>query len=92
VGITTGTSANILSGISEGERVVVDGTDRLIEGAQVRVRKAGEADNPAGFDPEGGGSAPRGRGEFKKGDGAGSGNTPTGRDEFKKGRRGGATQ
>jgi membrane fusion protein, multidrug efflux system len=107
VGITTGTSANILGGISEGERVVVDGTDRLIEGAQVRVRKAGEADNPAGFDPEAG-SAPRsrgefkasgrggdasgGRGEFKKGDAAGSGTAPGGRDEFKKGRRGGDTQ
>jgi multidrug efflux system membrane fusion protein len=90
VGITTGTFANILGGISEGERVVVDGTDRLIEGAQVRVRKAGEADNPAGFDPEGTGSAPRGRGEFKAG-GRG-GDAPGGRDEFKKGRRGGATQ
>jgi multidrug efflux system membrane fusion protein len=108
VGITTSTSADILGGITDGERVVVDGTDRLIEGAQVRVRKAGEADNPAGFDPEGAGSAPRGRGdfkaggrggdapggrgEFKKGDSAGRGNTPGGRDEFKKGGRGGATQ
>jgi multidrug efflux system membrane fusion protein len=106
VGITTGTSADILGGISEGERVVVDGTDRLIEGAQVRVRKAGEADNPAGFDPEAG-SAPRGRGEFKgsgrggdrsgrgefkKGDAAGSGTAPGGRDEFKKARRGGETR
>jgi hypothetical protein len=26
--------------------VIVDGTDRLVEGAQVRVRKAGEVDNP----------------------------------------------
>ena len=48
VGITTDTSADILSGISEGDRVVVDGTDRLSEGAEVRVRKAGELDNPAG--------------------------------------------
>ena len=47
VGITTATDADILSGISDGDRVVVDGTDRLIEGAVVRVRKAGEMDNPA---------------------------------------------
>jgi len=41
VGLTTSTSADVLSGISEGERVVVDGTDRLVEGATVRVRQAG---------------------------------------------------
>jgi len=46
VGIAAGSSAQILGGISEGERVIVDGTDRLVEGAQVRVRKAGEVDNP----------------------------------------------
>src|ERR1700677_4751353 len=42
VGITTDTSAAILSGISEGDRVVIDGTDRLSEGTEVRVRRAGE--------------------------------------------------
>ena len=41
VGLTTSTSADVLSGISEGERVVVDGTDRLVEGATVRVRQGG---------------------------------------------------
>jgi multidrug efflux system membrane fusion protein len=46
VGIAAGSSAQILGGISEGERVIVDGTDRLVEGAQVRVRKAGELDSP----------------------------------------------
>ena len=39
--------ADILGGISEGDRVVVDGTDRLIEGATVRVRKAGRTGEPA---------------------------------------------
>jgi multidrug efflux system membrane fusion protein len=86
VGTTTDTSADILSGISDGDRVVVDGTDRLIEGAQVRVRKAGELDNPAGADAGGGRNAPGGRGELKKGD-AGSGTPPGGRDG--KGERGG---
>jgi multidrug efflux system membrane fusion protein len=52
VGIAAGSSAQILGGISEGERVIVDGTDRLVEGAQVRVRKAGELDSPP--DPAGG--------------------------------------
>src|SRR5580704_5089679 len=63
VGITTDTSADILSGISEGDRVVVDGTDRLSEGAEVRVRKAGELDNPPGFDGGGGGGGRNGRGD-----------------------------
>ena len=60
VGITTDTSADILSGISEGDRVVVDGTDRLSEGAEVRVRRAGELDDQPGSG--GGGNGRRGRG------------------------------
>src|SRR5580704_15453307 len=77
VGITTETSADILSGISDGDRVVIDGTDRLIEGAAVRVRKAGELDNPPGFDPGAGGRGGRGKkgggrkGGGKKGQGGG---------------------
>jgi multidrug efflux system membrane fusion protein len=82
VGITTETVSDILSGLADGDRVVVDGTDRLIDGAQVRVRKAGELDNPAGVDASGndasGGSGPgggrkggfKGKGNFKKGDGS----------------------
>jgi membrane fusion protein, multidrug efflux system len=70
VGITTETSADILSGISDGDRVVVDGTDRLIEGATVRVRKAGELENPPGYDPGAGGRGGRGKkGGGKKGGG-----------------------
>ncbi len=57
VGITTQTSADILSGIAEGDRVVVDGTDRLVENAVVRVRKAGELANT-----DGDGGAQSGRG------------------------------
>jgi membrane fusion protein, multidrug efflux system len=65
VGITTDTSTDVLSGISEGDRVVVDGTDRLVEGAQVRVRRPGELDDTLG--PDGGGRG--GRGGSRKGDG-----------------------
>jgi membrane fusion protein, multidrug efflux system len=62
VGLTTSTSADVLSGISEGERVVVDGTDRLVEGATVRVRQAGELENApdAGAGNAGGGGRRRG--------------------------------
>jgi multidrug efflux system membrane fusion protein len=81
VGLTTSTSADVLNGIADGDRVVVDGTDRLIEGATVRVRKAGELDNPPGFDPGGGGNAPGGRGGSRRGDGqrrSGDGNPANG--------------
>jgi len=59
VGKTTETSSDIISGIAEGDRVVVDGTDRLIENAVVRVRKAGELDNNDA--PAGDGQGGRGR-------------------------------
>lgn len=80
VGITTQTSSQILGGLSDGDRVVVDGTDRLIEGARVRVRKAGELENPPGFDPAAGGGGKKG-GKGKKGGG-----------KFKKGQGGGDSQ
>jgi len=73
VGITNGTSSDVLKGIAEGDRVVIDGTDRLTEGALVRVRKPGEMDNPPGYD--GGRGNGRGRGGKKggqKGGGPGS--------------------
>ena len=78
VGPTTATSADILSGIADGDRVVIDGTDRLTEGAMVRVRKPGELDNPAGYDGGGGGRG--GHGGFRKGGGSkkGDGNVKTG--------------
>jgi multidrug efflux system membrane fusion protein len=66
VGVTTATDADILSGITDGDRVVIDGTDRLIEGATVRVRRPGELDNPPGYDPGAGGRGGRG-GRGKKG-------------------------
>ena len=67
VGVTTETTSQILGGIAEGDHVVVDGTDRLIEGAQVRVRAPGEtADSP-----DAGGSSGKGRGgRSQRGDSA----------------------
>jgi multidrug efflux system membrane fusion protein len=88
VGITTQTSADILSGISEGDRVVIDGTDRLSEGAKVRVRKAGEMENAAGPESAGGENPRRHGGGFKKSEGR----SQKGDGSFKKGRGGGAAQ
>jgi multidrug efflux system membrane fusion protein len=88
VGITTETSSQILGGLTDMDRVVVDGTDRLIEGAVVRVRKAGELENPPGFDPTagGGGGGRGGRGKGGRGGKRGDGGN------FKKGQGGGDSQ
>jgi multidrug efflux system membrane fusion protein len=96
-GISTDTSTQILGGITDGDRVVVDGTDRLIEGARVRVRKAGELENPPGFDPTAGGGGRGGRGGRggKKGDGSfkkGDGSFKKGDGSFKKGQAGADSQ
>jgi len=70
VGIATETSTDILGGITDGDRVVVDGTDRLVENLVVRVRKAGQMDNPPGYNPGGGRG---GRGASKGGGSSGRG-------------------
>jgi multidrug efflux system membrane fusion protein len=64
VGKTTETSSDITSGIAEGDRVVVDGTDRLVENAIVHVRKAGDLENTdgPGAEGQGGGRGRRGAG------------------------------
>jgi multidrug efflux system membrane fusion protein len=71
IGVTTSTSADVLSGLSEGDRVVVDGTDRLVEGTAVRVRKAGELDNPPESPGGDGGGRGRRRGNGGQGNGRG---------------------
>jgi multidrug efflux system membrane fusion protein len=82
VGVATETVSQILSGLNDGDRVVVDGTDRLEEGATVRVRKPGELENPPDFDPSAfKGKGGKGKKGFKKGDGS-----------FKKGQGGGQGQ
>ena len=87
VGISTEAISQILGGLTESDRVVVDGTDRLIEGATVRVRKAGELDNPAGFDPTAGGGGGSGRGKGGRGKNGKGGKRGDG--SFKKGQGGG---
>ena len=87
VGISTEAISQILGGLTESDRVVVDGTDRLIEGATVRVRKAGELDNPASFDPTAGGGGGSGRGKGGRGKNGKGGKRGDG--SFKKGQGGG---
>jgi membrane fusion protein, multidrug efflux system len=60
IGITGEDIAQILSGVGEGDQVVIDGTDRLDEGTAVRVRAPGELDAI---------NAPSGRGRGRKGRG-----------------------
>jgi multidrug efflux system membrane fusion protein len=62
-GVTTDTTTQILGGIADGDHVVVDGTDRLVEGAQVRVRAPGETADST----DGGGRSGRG-GRGQRGD------------------------
>jgi len=65
------TGAAIKSGLEVGEQVAVDGADRLQDGAQARIRVAGEAEREAAEDAAAL-AARRGRGkkggDFKKGD------------------------
>jgi multidrug efflux system membrane fusion protein len=80
VGITSDTTADILSGLKDSDRVVVDGTDRLVDGATVRVRRPGD-DNPGGGGRggrggrgrgQGGQRGPAGAGEAQKSDASGA--------------------
>ncbi len=63
VGVIDGTSAQVKSGLSAGERVVVDGTDRLRDGLHVTV--AAENGQPTAAGAAQGGGATRGAGQSK---------------------------
>ncbi|HEY6466567.1 MAG TPA: MdtA/MuxA family multidrug efflux RND transporter periplasmic adaptor subunit [Candidatus Acidoferrales bacterium] len=45
VGIATDKVTDILGGLADTDRIVIDGTDRLVEGSQVRVRRPGESES-----------------------------------------------
>lgn len=70
VGITTDKVADIQSGLTDGDQVVVDGTDRLVDGATVRIRPVNEIFNAGSA--EGGGNR-GGRNGGKKGGKKGQG-------------------
>jgi len=67
IGITDQDISQILSGVGEGEQVVIDGTDRLDDGTAVRVRAPGELDAI---------NAPSGRGRKGRGGKGTNGGAP----------------
>jgi multidrug efflux system membrane fusion protein len=74
VGVTTEDIDELVSGVKEGDQVVIDGADRLDEGTVVRVRKPGELDAIAAGSGRGRGRGGRGgRGGGANGGGPGNG-------------------
>ena len=51
LGVTDGDRVEVLSGISPGDRVVIDGADKLRDGAKIVMRNAADANNPPGAAP-----------------------------------------
>jgi multidrug efflux system membrane fusion protein len=70
VGVTDQNNAEIKSGVTEADQVVIDGTDRLDEGTQVRIRRPGELEEINA--PSGRGRGRGGRGGNRGGNGQGA--------------------
>jgi membrane fusion protein, multidrug efflux system len=73
LGVIDGDHVEVLSGLQVGDRVVIDGADKLREGAKVIVRGESDASNPADATKatdtgpgKAGGGAPGGSGSGKK--------------------------
>jgi multidrug efflux system membrane fusion protein len=68
LGVTDGDRVEVHSGLAPGDRIVIDGADKLRDGAGVIVRAATDAGNPAGAtkatdqNKSGGGKKPRSEG------------------------------
>jgi membrane fusion protein, multidrug efflux system len=60
LGVTDGDRVEVLSGLSPGDRVVIDGADKLREGAKVVVRQPTDATAPASSAPASGPNGPGG--------------------------------
>jgi multidrug efflux system membrane fusion protein len=62
LGATDGDRVEVLSGLAPGDRIVVDGADKLRDGAKINVRVAADANAPAGAAnaPAGAANAPPG--------------------------------
>jgi multidrug efflux system membrane fusion protein len=66
LGVTDGDRVEILSGLAPGDRVVIDGADKLREGAKVVVRQPSDAAAPAAAPPASGPNGPGAPGGAKK--------------------------
>jgi membrane fusion protein, multidrug efflux system len=60
LGVTDGDRVEVVSGLTPGEHVVIDGADKLREGAKVVVRQPNDAAPPASAAPAAGPGAPSG--------------------------------
>jgi len=57
LGVTDGDRVEVLSGLQPGDRVVIDGADKLRDGAKIIVRSEADASNPTGPQSAGPGKA-----------------------------------
>ncbi|UGY14071.1 MdtA/MuxA family multidrug efflux RND transporter periplasmic adaptor subunit [Bradyrhizobium septentrionale] len=62
LGVTDGDRVEVLSGLVPGDHIVIDGADKLREGAKVIVRSAADAANPAAAAKGGPNGAAKGEG------------------------------
>jgi multidrug efflux system membrane fusion protein len=53
LGVTDGTRVEVLSGLQPGDRIVIDGADKLRDGAKINVREPTDASKPADTPPPG---------------------------------------
>jgi len=78
VGITEGERVQVLSGLQAGDKVVIDGADRLKEGSEVQMQTASEADPTAGHAKSAPGDARKKRkGQYGNKSGAPSASAPS---------------
>ena len=73
LGVTDGDRVEVISGIAPGDRIVIDGADKLREGAKVIVRSAADAANPTAAAKGAGNGAAKGDGRGADPDKAGGG-------------------
>jgi membrane fusion protein, multidrug efflux system len=53
LGVTDGDHVEVLSGLTPGDRIVIDGADKLRDGAKIIIRSEGRPDNPPAADKSG---------------------------------------
>jgi multidrug efflux system membrane fusion protein len=73
LGVTDGNHVEVLSGLEPGDRIVIDGADKLRDGARINVRAPTDASKPADAgaaqDPNGGQAKDKGDGKKRRSDG-----------------------
>ena len=75
-GPTDGQNTSVTAGLNPGEKVVIDGVDRLRDGAKVSIPAENPNPNPAAGGPSGGHHRQKGAGENAEGDQQNAGQSP----------------